>query len=515
MEPKILLISIMRIPQFSNAGIDQLAGFLRWKGYFVDIAYFHNNNPVDDIKSAIPFGYNYYGFNVDITNIDKCYALADFIKEQTSAKVLFGGAFVASCYRDILADCAGVDYIILGSGEEPFFYLLTHIDSPELDTHPNIASLVSLDDKSIHENIRFDFPIAEDYYIRYPASKSFYTHCLQTKNNTCTGACSFCTNWCLKRKRDLYYRPTGSMVDEIQRIHRLYQINHFFFTDDDLVDPCTREGKNRIHDLCNAIIESGLKVTLGCYLKANSLLECEEDELLLESMYKAGFVFAFVGIESGCQSDLTLFRKIATVEDNRRSIKLLNKHHIKPEYEMIVFHPYSTLDSIQENFRFFEEFQSFNLRHYSSSAVSIYKNTALWQKSLQDGLLTEDYSYRSPNAYRYLDLNVRRISGFLQTYLESNPEISSLVTADQLVTYYYRFSRYSQRVQEMEASIAKVKQESFELLHDYFAPLYLNSDVATCERKFDSFAKALKSQGADIQSLINKMIKLSILDTKR
>lgn len=513
MNSRILLISIMLNPQYSNSGIDHLAGFLRWKGYSVDIAYFHNNNSLDDIKLQIKYDYDFFGFYVDIKNIDKCYIMANFIKERTTANIWFGGAFVSSCYREILIDCIGVDYVILGSGEEPILYLLTHIGSTDLDTHPNIASRTSLDEKSFFENKRFDYPVAEDYYKKNPALRGFYTHCLQTKNNTCTGACSFCINWCLKRKRmDLHYRPTTSIVDEMLHIHKQYHINHFFLTDDDLVDPCNEAGKNRIRDLCKAIIESGLKVTLGCYLKANSLLECEEDELLLEMMYKAGFVFAFVGIESGCQGDLTLFHKMATVDDNRRSLKLLYKHNIKPEYEMIVFHPYSTLDSIRESFLFLKEFQSFNLRHYSISGVSIYKNTILWQKTYRDGLLDREYSYKNPDAYNYVDSDVKQVAKFLQTRFGENPEISDLVTADQLVTYYYRFSRHSQSVREMSEAVLKVKQENHELLHYYFAPLYLNNDLGACERKYATFINELKFQEEIIQNLINKMIKLNIMD---
>ena len=513
METKILLVSIMLIPQYSNAGIDQLTGFLRGKGYSVDIAYFHNNDSADNIKQIISLEYDYYGFCVDITNIDKCYEIVNYIKSVSTAQVFFGGAFVASCYRDIFEDCAGVDYIILGSGEEPILYLLNNIDNKELENHPNIASRKSMNDKSIHENTRFDFNFAEDYYIRYSASNSSHIHCLQTKNNTCTGSCSFCINWCLKRKRlDLHYRSTDSIVSEIKRINNLYGIKHFFFTDDDLVDPCTRQAKDRILNLCKAIIEANLKVTFGCYLKANSLLDCDGDQLLLDYMYRAGFVFAFVGIESGCNSDLALYRKIANVEDNKRSINLLYKYNIKPDYEMIVFHPYSTLDSIKENFYFLEEFKSFNIRHYSSSSISIYKNTAIWKKALDDGLLNENYSYKTPNGYNFVDNNVAQISKFLWQYFIKNPDMSNMITADQLVSYYYRFSRYSNRVREMEKSIKKVQQENFELLNDYFSNLYVKNDIAKCQLKFDSLYNKLKSQENNIQTLINKMIKMNIED---
>ncbi len=515
MDIKILLISIMLNPQYSNGGVDHIAGFLRWKGYSVDIAYFHNDNSLEDIKSHITYDYEYYGFSVDIKNVDRCMSLANLIKEKTNAKIWFGGAYVSCCYKNLFEDCSGVDYVVLGGGEDPLLYLLTHNDGTELDGHPHIATRTSLENKSFHENKRFDYPIAEDYFSRYPARKGFYTYCLQSKNNTCAGACSFCINWSLKRKRmDFHYRTTTSIVDEMFLMYNKYQIRHFFFIDDDLLDPGTREAKDRICDLCRAIIDSGMEITITGYIKANSISQCEEDEVLLALMYRAGFVSLFVGIESGCQKDLTLFRKLATIEDNKRSLSLLYKHHIKPEYEMITFHPYATVDSLKENFLFLKEVQSYNYRHYSITGVSIYQNTVLWKEALRDGLLMEEYSYKEPDMYRYLNSDVERLAEFVKTHFEMNKEIGKLVTADQLVTYFYRFSRYSESVGAMKDSINKVRQESFALLQDYFAPLYLDNDLETCERKYDSFIKEYKNQSEEVQKLVNKMLKYSILEAK-
>lgn len=515
MDSRILLISIMLNTQYSNSGVDHIAGFLRWKGYSVDIAYFHNNNSFEEVKANITYDYDYYGFSVDIKNVDRCIALADLIKEKTGAKIWFGGAFVASCYRNIFEDCTGVDYVILGGGEEPLLHLLTHINDPEADKHPNIASRTALENKSYHENTLFDYPIAEDYFIRYPAARGFYTYCLQTKNNTCTGACSFCINWCLPRKKmDLHYRSTSSIVDEMVNMYNKYQICHFFFIDDDLLDPGTREGKNRIAELCKAIIETGMSITLTGYTKANVLLDCEEDEELLDLMYKAGFVSLFVGIESGCQKDLAIFRKIASVEDNKRSLKLLYKHKIKPEYEMIAFHPYATLESLRENFKFLQEVHSYNFRHYSITGVSIYQNTVLWSEAARDGLLLDGYSYKEPDMYRYMDPDVERLAEFVKSHFEDNWEIGKLITADRLVTYYYRFSRYSKSVEDMKDAIDKITCQSYELLSDYFAPLYLDNDMGMCERRYSEFIKEYKNQGEQIQKLVNKMLKYSILQAK-
>lgn len=511
MGKRILLISIMLYPQYPNSGVDHVAGFLRWKGYSVDIVYFHKNNSLDNVKANISYDYDYFGLYVDIKNVERCMALADYIKEKTSATIWFGGAYVACCYKNLFEDCKGVDYIILGGGEEPLLYLLTH--DLGLDKHPHIASRTSLEGKRFNENKILEYPVAEDFFIRYPEAKGFYTYCLQSKSNTCGGSCTFCINWCMEREKlNFHYRTTGAILGEMKRMYKTYSITHFFFIDDDLLDPGTRKAKNRIAELCKAIINSGMKVTMNGYTKANALTDCKEDEDLLNLMSRAGFVSLFVGIESGSQRDLNLFRKQACVEDNKAVLRLLYKHHIKPEYEMITFHPYATIDSLKENFLFLRDVKSYNYRHYSHTGVSIYQNTKLWSQASRDGLLSEKYSYKKPDRYCYLHSDVAYMDEFVKEHFNRNEEISSLVNADRLVTYYYRFSHYSKSVGSLEEAVNKVRQDNFELMQDIFEPLYMRCDYDACERRYNSFVKEYKNQAGIIQKLVNKMLKFSILD---
>lgn len=515
MNKRILLISIMLYPQYPNGGVDHVAGFLRWKGYSVDIEYFHNDNSFEEVKANISYDYDYFGFSVDIKNVERCMKLAEYIKDTTSATIWFGGAYVACCYKNLFQDCKGVDYVILGGGEEPLLYLLTHELRSELDKYPYIASRTSLEGKSYNENRILEYPVAEDYYIRYPQKKGYYTYCIQSKNNTCGGCCTFCINWCIERERLVFnYRATEAIISEMKRMYEKYKLTHFFFIDDDLLDPDTREAKERIAELCKAIIDSEMKITMTGYTKANALKACKEDEELLDLMCHAGFVSLFVGIESGSQTDLSLFQKQASVEDNKIVLPLLYKHHIKPEYEMITFHPYATIETLKENYLFLRDVKSYNYRHYSLTGVSIYQNTKLWSQARKDGLLTEKYSYKEPDMYRYLNSDVAYMSKFVEEHFGRNEEINSLVTADQLVTYYYRFSHYSKLVASLENDVYKVQKENFELMQDMFEPLYMRCDYDTCESRYNSFVKEYKNQAEIIQKLVNKMLKFSILDSK-
>ena len=182
---------------------------------------------------------------------------------------------------------------------------------------------------------------------------------------------------------------------------------------------------------------------------------------------------------------------------------------------MITFHPYATLDTLKENFLFLNDVKSYNYRHYSLTNVSIYQNTRLWAQASRDGLLPEKYSYKEPNIYRYQHSEVAYMAKFVYEHFDRAKEISSLVNADQLVTYFYKFSRYSMMVRLLEKDINKVQQESYELLQYVFEPLYIRCDYDACERRYGSFVREYKMQAEKIQKLINKMLKFNILEARR
>lgn len=516
MNKKILLISVMLYPQFSNGGVDRIAGFLRSKGYIVDLAYFHNDNPLEEVINNISYDYSFFGIYVDIKNVERCIAMANHIKVKTGATIWFGGPYVACCYKNLFEDCRGVDYIILGGGEDPLEFLLTNEGSPQIEKHPNIATRASLEGKRYNESTRFDYPIAEDYFMRYPAAKGFYSHCIQSKINTCGGKCVFCINWCMERDYlNFIFRSTESIVNEMKRMYEVYGICHFFFIDDDLLDPDTREAKDRICELCRAIIDCNMSITITGYTKANALSDCKEDHELLELMNRAGFVSMFVGIESGSDADLKLFSKQANVKENKAVIPLLYQHRIKPEYEMITFHPYTTIDSLKENYHFLREVHSYNYRHYSLTGVSIYQNTQLYVMAKNDGLLGADYTYKNPDSYRYLHDDVAYMAEYVKEHFDRNEEISSLVNADRMETYYYRFSRYTESICSLEEKVKKVRDENYELMEYIFEPLYEKHDFDLCNRRYDTFVAEYKHQAEVIQNLINRMLKMSILDQRK
>ena len=162
---RVLFISISSVERFSNTGVDQLAGYLRRKGYCVDIKYFHKHEKVEDIQQSVLGDYDVYGFSVVGPNYNKCVRVMNYIKKQDPDCIIyFGGAFATMYYREMLNENGNLDYVVLGDGEEPTEALLTSLFTGAYLNSENIASRNDLEKKkACYSEIVSHHP-AFDYY---------------------------------------------------------------------------------------------------------------------------------------------------------------------------------------------------------------------------------------------------------------------------------------------------------------------------------------------------------------
>ena len=91
----------------------------------------------------------------------------------------------------------------------------------------------------------------------------------------------------------------------------------------------------------------------------------------LRLLKKAGFNNIFVGIESGCDEDLLVYNKRSELQDNERFMMLCDKCGITPFYGFVMIQPYSTVDSVNKNYRFLIKYRSDQLSHYINCLPNI------------------------------------------------------------------------------------------------------------------------------------------------
>ena len=507
---KTLLISISRVWKFSNAGIDMIAGYLRGKGFPVDILYFHQREMLNDMIITIKkqySDYDIYGCSVYSSNVNQFAKITEEVKAISQDKiVIWGGAFSSMYYKHFMMDYTGIDFIILGDGEKPFEYLLTHFDNKsEILNHPSIVAKGKLEKKyNACNGVILNLP-AWDFYERIvPNKNSRKTHCIQSKNNVCTGICSFC----YERKGKIAYKPISLIISELKYVYDKFGVRNIFFSDDNLLDPNTFEAKERVRKLCLEIIKLNRKFAFSCYIKAISFDDSDYDNDLLDLMAKAGFAYIFIGIESGNDADLKLYRKNTTVEDNSRIVCLLEKHDIVPQLGFIYYNPYSTRDTLRQNFLFLTKVRSNNLYSYVCTFLNLYEGTVLYEQVKRDGLLRPDYTLINDMAYFYKDSDAYKIISFVKEYMYDRVRSLPYETG-WLLQRCEAAIRINPLAKPYKNLLLEMKEIELGLIFNFFSKLFIDADIEYCKENVDMFMSHFEEQCVVLEEVYSAIQRLA------
>lgn len=136
-------------------------------------------------------------------------------------------------------------------------------------------------------------------------------------NRGCPYSCTYCFEGVVWGK-SVRYRSAQSIFRELEYLAG-HNVHNVLF----LADLFTYNRKG-VLELCDLIIQSGLKVRWTCNSRVDTL-----DEEMLVRMKQAGCWLIAFGIESGSQAVLDNVKKDARVEQARATINLCNKHGVK------------------------------------------------------------------------------------------------------------------------------------------------------------------------------------------
>ena len=509
----ILFVSINSVWRYGNIGMDQLLGFLRNKGFNIEIKYFRSRESAEQIFDVInKKKYNSVCFSVNISNYQKCVDLSKRVKETSyNTTIVFGGGYPTRYYREIIDEVGDlVDYMILGDGEYPSEYLFDCLIQNENGANVEIKNdaIATPDDyigKKDYFNTEITWEPAYDYYEKDNNHiNSRKVHCIQIKNNICTGNCSFCT----ERHGKVVYKNIESVVNQIEYVNKTFGVEKIFFTDDNILDPNNEEAKEHLIKLCQEIEKRDLRVSYQCYIKAFSLRDTPRDNELLNLMRKVGFVEIFIGIESGNQDDLDLYNKKTTVEENYEIVKLLKKHDIFPIYGYIAFNPYSSRKSIKDNFDFLVSTECTYLHNYIYSFTVINKYTALYEKIKEEKLLLSDENEYVDVKFKFLNDDVVEVLEYVKNKMI--PKLGQLDYELDWVTYSVMEHEicYPEKMQGYREKMNKQKKRDIKWIQEHLKLLFVDFDVCAFEKVEDEFWDYFKKEEELLKSTYDYIIKL-------
>ena len=254
--------------------------------------------------------------------------------------VIVGGEYASVNYEFILK--GGVDFIIMGEGEETFLKLLDSLEKCYDITKVDGLSFIK-DGKVVKTRTRdllnMDcLPLVKCDLIEKSNHKFRFIETSRGCNHTC--------KFCFVKKFWLYWRAKS-----VKRI-----VNEFIEAKKDLVDCLVILDNNfaglkpeRIRRLCIDIINQKINIDWICTIRADFVTTFPE---IINLMKKAGCVFVFIGFESMNDNILKEYSKNTTANTNLSALKILRANKILIEGAFILGYANEKLMEMQKTIKF-------------------------------------------------------------------------------------------------------------------------------------------------------------------
>ncbi len=304
-------------------------------------------------------------------------------KHHPEKPIVWGGPHVHIFYEES-AKFSEVDFVITGEGEISIMQLVEHLqdERPWKDvigvgrfqegkyqfngTAPTITELDEL-------------PFPARHLVPYKKYNS-----ILTKGDTvttlftsrgCPYKCTFCDRPALRP--NFRARSAISVADELEECVKM-GIDEFIIYDDTFT-----VSKQRVHEICDEIINRNLNIHWDCRTNINAM-----DEALLNHMAEAGCVGIHFGVEAGTEKIQKVIRKNLRLDKVAEIFMLTRKAGIKVMAYFIIGNPTETKEDVEEGFRFLQKLRA-DFVHITT--LMPFPATEIYNEGLRKGIIKYDY----------------------------------------------------------------------------------------------------------------------------
>lgn len=190
-------------------------------------------------------------------------------------------------------------------------------------------------------------------------------------------------------------RSPENIVEEIKECVEKYGITNFLFWSD-----IFNIDKEWVMELCQKIIDSGLKITWSANTRADTA-----DEEMAHKMYEAGCRLVSIGVESGSQEMLDKIGKRITLDDVRLTVKIFKKAKIRIYNYFVIGLPWEDEETVEDTIDFAVELDSDFISFYTATPLP---GSKFYEYAKENSLINSETSFSS--AYFYPSVNTHHLT---------------------------------------------------------------------------------------------------------
>jgi anaerobic magnesium-protoporphyrin IX monomethyl ester cyclase len=239
-------------------------------------------------------------------------------------KIIYGGVYPSYADQSIMRECAEVDYIVRGEGEETILELINaiedHISIKTIDgvTWRNDDEVTANRSRTSIQNLDMyrpawellDWPLYRMFGFKRAAGLQFSRGCPLT--------CSYCGQWMFWKK--WRHRSPENIVEQLKILKNEYDVDYVWFADENF--SADRETLKRLLGL---IIEAKLDLSLNINMTAADVVR---DADMIPLYKAAGVDYIVMGVESLKDSVIVDIRKNNPFDVSREAVRLLRQNKI-------------------------------------------------------------------------------------------------------------------------------------------------------------------------------------------
>lgn len=481
-----------------HLGVSYLIAVLRRADHTCHLLDMSIEDEDGEIERLIRLNPSFVGISLTTVNFPRAIRLGKIVRDRLGSDVHIcaGGPIATFMGKDLLFNDSWrfLDSIIRGEGEYAILHLINKLGTDEnLDAVPGLTTRFSLESckqvTAVDELDELPWP-ARDQLNRYHEMGKRFPYVRISTSRGCTSFCTFCNaphvRNNLAKSKVWRGRSPYDIIEEIKYLNKKYGVDTFDFVDSTFEDPGPK-GKERITKIANLILENDLKIYYNICSQAKNWHE--EDNELLHLLYRSGLEKVLIGIESGSNRMLQLFKKKSSLEDNNRAIGLFKRNNVYVAFGFIMFTPFSHWGDIDKNVDFLLEHMGHNLRRFITR-LEIYPGAEILNQIKNNGLLSDDYwTSLNPYGYTYLDPEIEKVALTINQFfgkeylirgsIRKEPAVFKFETFDiTLHTYLSRLERryatkytYLDRIIEGKQEIERIRRELTQFNGTFFFDL--------------------------------------------